>query len=107
MLAYLGEKNPRGLVESPTGFIKMILKLLWKQQRIVWDKLIIPRALHIVGGVLIPKEKKSSELKQLLILYVEGKVIFCVAVQRLASYLESNSFRNTMMQKVRIPHSTT
>ena len=79
---------------------------MWRQLTIVWEKQFIPRAWRRAGGVLIPKEKESSDLSRLWmisLLNVEGKIFFSVVAQRLASYLENNSLIDTTVQKARIP----
>ena len=83
-----------------------ILKVLWRQLRIVLEKQCIPRTWHRAGGVLIPKEKESSDLSQfrmISLLNVEEKILFTVVAQRLASYLEKNSWIDTTVQKAGIP----
>ena len=83
-----------------------ILKFLWRQLRIIWEKKFILRALCRVGGVLIPKEKESLDLSQfwmIFLLNVGGKIFFSVVAQRLASYLERNSLIDTTVQKAGIP----
>ena len=58
-----------------------ILKFLWRQLRIVWEKQFIPGAWRRAGGVLIPKEKESSDRSQfrmISLLNVEGKLFFSV-----------------------------
>ena len=83
-----------------------ILRFLWRQLRIVWEKQTIPRAWRRAGGVLIPKEKDSSELCQfrmISLLNVEGKIFFSIVAQRLASYLEKNRLIDTAVQKAGIP----
>ena len=57
------------------------------------------------GGVLISKEKESSDLSQfqmISLLNVEGKIFFSLVAQRLASYLERNSLIDTIVQKAGI-----
>ncbi|ONI45671.1 hypothetical protein AN642_00195 [Epulopiscium sp. SCG-B10WGA-EpuloA2] len=83
-----------------------ILKFLWRQLKIVWEKQFIPRAWCRAGGVFIPKEKESSDLSQfqmISLLNVEGKIFFSVVARRLASYLERNSLIDTAVQKAGIP----
>ena len=75
-----------------------ILQFSWRQLRIVSEKRFIPRAWCRAGGVLIPKEKESSDLSQfrmISLLNVEGKIFFGVVAQILASYLEKNSLIET------------
>ena len=58
-----------------------ILKFLWRDLRVFWEKQFIPRARRRAGGVLIPKEKESLDLSQfrrISLLNVEGKIFFCV-----------------------------
>ena len=79
---------------------------MWRQLRIVWEKQFIPRAWCREGGILIPKEKESSDLSQfrmISLLNVEGKIFFGVVAQRLSCYLERNSLIDATVEKARIP----
>lgn len=41
-----------------------VLHFLWKLMRVVWQRKEIPTSWQRAGGVLIPKEKDSSEISQ-------------------------------------------
>ncbi len=67
-----------------------VLRFLWKLMKVVWQKKEIPTSWRRAGGILIPKEKDSSEIgqfRQISLLNVEGKIFFSVVVLRLAGYL--------------------
>lgn len=70
--------------------------------RVVWQKQLIPKALRRAGGVLIPKEKDTTDIAQLrpiCLLNVEGKIFFSIVSQRLPTYLERNKYIDTSVQK--------
>ena len=70
-----------------------VLRFLWKLMRVVWQKKEIPTSWRRAGGILIPKEKDSSEIgqfRQISLLNVEGKIFFSVVAHRLAGYLQRN-----------------
>ena len=64
-----------------------VLRFLWKLMKVVWQKKEIPTSWRRAGGILIPKEKDSSEIgqfRQISLLNVEGKIFFSVVAHRLA-----------------------
>ena len=74
--------------------------------RVAWEKGIVPKAWRRSGGVLIPKEKYSTDIDQfrpISLLNVEGKIFFSVIAQRVSSYLERNNLVDTTVQKAGIP----
>ena len=58
----LSAPGPNGVPYRVYKSAPDMLKFLWRQLRIVWENQFIPRAWHKAGGVLIPKEKESSDL---------------------------------------------
>ncbi|KAM4567620.1 uncharacterized protein V3H82_011871 [Fundulus diaphanus] len=82
-----------------------VLQFLWKLMKIVWKKKEIPSSWRRGRGILIPKEKGSSEIdqfRQISLLNVEGKIFFSVVAHRLASYLQRNNLIDTSIQKAGI-----
>lgn len=82
-----------------------VLQFLWKLMRVVWKKKEIPTSWRRAGGILIPKEKDSSQIgqfRQISLLNVEGKIFFSVVAHRLASYLQRNNLIDTSIQKAGI-----
>ncbi|XP_078118984.1 uncharacterized protein LOC144525794 [Sander vitreus] len=82
-----------------------VLRFLWKLMRVVWQKKEIPTSWRRAGGILIPKEKDSSEIGQfcqISLLNVEGKIFFSVVAHRLAGYLQRNNLIDTSIQKAGI-----
>ena len=82
-----------------------VLRFLWKLMRTVWQRKEVPTSWRRAGGILIPKEKDSSEIgqfRQISLLNVEGKIFFSVAAQRLAGYLRKNNLIDTSIQKAGI-----
>lgn len=49
--------GPNGVPYSVYKNAPDVLKILWKNKRVVWDKQVIPKARRRAGGVLIPKER--------------------------------------------------
>uniref|UniRef100_A0A3B1JD36 Reverse transcriptase domain-containing protein n=1 Tax=Astyanax mexicanus TaxID=7994 RepID=A0A3B1JD36_ASTMX len=83
-----------------------VLRLLWKQMKVMWTKQTIPKAWRRAGGVLIPKEKDASNIgqfRQINLLNVEGKVFFSIVAKRLTKYLKENNMIDTSVQKAGIP----
>ncbi|KAI5086482.1 hypothetical protein C0J45_23354, partial [Silurus meridionalis] len=81
-----------------------VLRFLWKLMRVVWQK-EIPTSWRRAGGILIPKEKDSAEIRQfrqISLLNVEGKIFFSVVAHRLAGYLQRNNLIDTSIQKAGI-----
>ena len=82
-----------------------VLRFLWKLMRVVWQKMEIPTSWRRAGGILIPKEKDSSEIgqfRQISLLNVEGKIFFSVVAHRMAGYLRRNNLIDTSIQKAGI-----
>ena len=83
-----------------------VLRFLWKQMRIQWERKTIPKAWRRAGGVMIPKEKNATNIdqfRQINLLNVEGKIFFSVVAQRLTTYLKKNKLIDTSIQKAGIP----
>lgn len=83
-----------------------VLRFLWKLMKVVWQKKKIPTSWRRAGGILIPKEKDSTEInqfRQISLLNVEGKIFFSVVAHRLTGYLQRNNLIDTSIQKAGIP----
>ena len=83
-----------------------VLRFLWKLMRVAWEKGIVPKAWRRAVGVLIPKEKESTDISQfrpISLLNVEGKIFFSVIAQRVSCYLGKNNLVDTSVQKAGIP----
>ncbi len=97
--------GPNGVPYSVYKKTPDVLKILWKNMKVVWDKQIIPKAWRRAGGVFIPKEKNSTtieQFRQINLLNIEGKIFFSVLAQRLTQYLKQNHFIDTSIQKAGI-----
>lgn len=95
--------GPNGVPYSVYKNASDVLKNLWKNTKVLWDKQIIPKAWRRAGGVFIPKEKKSTtieQFRQINLLNIEGKIR--VLAQRLTQYLKQNYFIDTSIQKAGI-----
>ncbi|KAI8485265.1 hypothetical protein Bbelb_370120 [Branchiostoma belcheri] len=98
--------GPNGVPYRVYKMCPKTLYILWKLMRVAWRKQCVPLAWRRAGGVLIPKEKVSSSIKQfrnISLLNVEGKLFFTVLAKRLPSYLISNNLIDTEIQKAGIP----
>lgn len=74
--------------------------------KVVWQKKEIPTCWRRAGGILIPKEKDSSEIglfRQISLPNVEGKIFFSMVSHRLAGYLQRNNLIDMSIQKAGIP----
>ena len=83
-----------------------VLCFLWRLMRVAWKKGIIPKAWRRAGGVLIPKEKDSTNIDQfrpISLLNVEGKMFFSIMASRITTYLQQNNLIDTTAQKAGIP----
>ncbi len=97
--------GPNGVPYSVYKNAPDVLKILWKNMKVAWDKQIIPKAWRKAGGVFIPKEKNSTtieQFRQINLLNIEGKIFFSVLAQRLTQYLKQNHFIDTSIQKAGI-----
>ncbi len=97
--------GPNGVPYSVYKNAPDVLKILWKNMKVAWDKQIIPKAWRRAGGVFIPKEKNSTtieQFRQINLLNIEGKIFFSVLAQRLTQYLKQNHFIDTSIQKAGI-----
>lgn len=57
--------GPNGLPYRLYKNANDFLRIHWKLMKVVWDKKEIPTAWRWAGGIIIPKEKDSSEISQL------------------------------------------
>ncbi|XP_078603950.1 uncharacterized protein LOC144877779 [Branchiostoma floridae x Branchiostoma japonicum] len=107
------KKARAGSAPGPNGVSYQIYKkcpkvgrLLWKLFRVAWKKQCIPSAWRRAGGVLIPKEKVSTDIKQfrnISLLNVEGKLFFSILTKRMITYLLANNYIDTEVQKAGVP----
>ncbi|XP_060556916.1 uncharacterized protein LOC132717462 [Ruditapes philippinarum] len=84
----------------------LLLKRLWRLLKVVWRKGEIPDAWKEAEGILTPKERNSKNVNQfrtISLLNVEGKIFFAILARRLTSYLTSNKYINTSIQKGGVP----
>ncbi|XP_078665283.1 uncharacterized protein LOC144907786 [Branchiostoma floridae x Branchiostoma belcheri] len=98
--------GPNGVSYKLYKMCPKIRRLLWRLFRVAWKKGCIPRAWRRAGGVFIPKEKESTNIKQfrnISLLNVEGKLFFSILAKRMIAYLLANSYIDTEVQKAGVP----
>ena len=98
--------GPNGVTYAVYKNCKKLTECLWKAVAKVWDSGEIPESWAVADGIYIPKEDKATTLNQfrpISLLNVEGKVFFSVLAKRLTSFLLSNSYVETSIQKAGIP----
>ena len=82
------------------------LRRLWQLLKVVWRKGTVPDCWKQAEGCFVPKEKDSKTIKQfrtISLLNVEGKIFFSILANRMTSYMLSNQYINTSVQKGGIP----
>ncbi|KAI8490806.1 hypothetical protein Bbelb_315990 [Branchiostoma belcheri] len=98
--------GPNGVPYRVYKMCPKTLRVLWKLMQVAWRKKCVPVSWRRAGGVLIPKERVSSTIDQfrnISLLNVEGKLFFTILAKRLTSFLLSNSYIDTQVQKAGIP----
>ena len=71
-----------------------------------WKKAIVPQEWFLADGILIPKEMQSkgiTNFRPISLLNVEGKIFFGVLARRMTTFLMSNHYINTSVQRAGIP----
>ena len=71
-----------------------------------WKKGIVPEEWCLADGIWIPKEMQSkgiTNFRPISLLIVEGKIFFGVLAHRMTTFLMSNHYINTSVQKAGIP----
>ena len=71
-----------------------------------WKKAIVPKERCLADGIWIPKEMQSkgiTNFRPISLLNVEGKILFGVPARRMTTFLMSNHYINTSVQKAGIP----
>jgi hypothetical protein len=84
----------------------VLLKKLWRLLKVVRKKGEIPDTWKEAEGTFTPKERNSKSVNQfrtISLLNVEGKIFFAILARSLTSYLTSNKYINTSIQKGGVP----
>ena len=74
-----------------------------------WKKGIVPQEWCLADGIWIPKEMQSRSItncRPISLLNVEGKIFFEVLARHMTTFLMSNHYINTSVQKAGIPGFT-
>lgn len=84
----------------------LLLRRLWNLLKVIWRKGKIPDEWQHAEGIFIPKEKDSkhvSQFRTISLLNVEGKIFFAILARRLTTYLTTNGYVDTSVQKGGVP----
>ncbi|XP_052281306.1 uncharacterized protein LOC127878820 [Dreissena polymorpha] len=84
----------------------LLLRRLWNLLKVIWRKGIIPDEWLHAEGIFTPKEKNSKNISQfrtISLLKVEGKIFFAILARRLTTYLTTNGYIDTTVQKGGVP----
>jgi hypothetical protein len=98
--------GPNGVPYKVYKKCPKLLRRLWRLLQTVWRKGKIPAAWQQAEGCFVPKEKSSKEVAQfrtISLLNVEGKIFFAVLARRMTTYMTSNGYIDTSVQKGGIP----
>lgn len=83
-----------------------LLHRLWRALKVIWKRGKIAQSWRYADGVYIPKGEKSENIDQfrvISLLSVESKIFFSIVARRLSSFLLSNNYIDTSVQKGGIP----
>jgi hypothetical protein len=98
--------GPNGIPYKVYKNCPSLTRRLWKLIRVVWRRGKMPESWMVAEGCFIPKEEDSCSLKQfrtISLLNVEGKTCMAVLAKRMTSYMLSNKYIDTAVQKGGIP----
>ena len=98
--------GPSGISYKVYKKCPKLLRRLWQLLKVVWRKGTVPDCWKQAEGCFVPKEKDSKTVKQfrtISLLNVEGKIFFSILANRMTSYMLSNQYINTSVQKGGIP----
>ena len=106
-------KSRSGSAPGPNGLPYRMYKQcprlttrLWKLLMVVWRRGVLPNDWLISEGCFIPKEENSTTLNQfrtISLLNVEGKIFLAILAKRFTTFLLSNGYIDTSVQKGGIP----
>ena len=83
-----------------------VLRHLWKLLKVIWRKGKVPSCWQKAEGCFVPKEEKSEQIGQfrtISLLNVEGKIFFSIMARRMTTYMTSNEYIDTSVQKGGVP----
>jgi len=84
----------------------LLLRRLWNLLKVIWRKGKIPDEWQREEGIFTPKEKNFKHISQfrtISLLNVEGKIFFAILARRLSTYLTTNGYVDTSVQKGGVP----
>lgn len=83
----------------------LLLRRLWNLLKVIWREGIIPDEWLHAEGKFTPKEnsKHISQFRTISLLNVEGKIFFAILARRLTTYLTTNGYIDTTVQKGGVP----
>ena len=104
--------SARARIGYRTSYIKNCPRVLRKLTILLqqaWKKAIVPQEWCLADGIWIPKEMQSkgiTNFRPISLLNVEGKIFLGVLARRMTTFLMSNHYINTSVQKAGIPGFT-
>ncbi|XP_033747101.1 uncharacterized protein LOC117332324 [Pecten maximus] len=98
--------GPSGIPYKVYKMCPKLLRRLWRLLKVIWRKGKIPECWQTAEGIFVPKEKNSASLNQfrtISLLSVEGKIFFAILARRMTTYMTSNEYIDSSVQKGGIP----
>ena len=98
--------GPNGIPYKVYKMCPKLTRRLWLLMKVVWRKEKVPEEWQIAEGIFTPKEKDSKDITQfrtISLLNIEGKIFFSILSKRLISYLLTNNYIDTSVQKGGVP----
>ena len=98
--------GPNGVTYAVYKNCPNLVRSLWRIFVKIWDLGEVPECWCKADGIYIPKEENSvglSQFRPISLLNVEGKIFLAVFARRLTSYLVTNGYIDTSIQKAGIP----
>lgn len=98
--------GPNGVSYAVYKNCPKLVSSLWRILAKVWEVGEVPECWCKADGIYIPKEESAVGLDQfrpISLLNVEGKIFLAVFARRLTSYLTTNGYVDTSIQKAGIP----
>ena len=98
--------GPNGIPYKVYKMCPMLLRRLWTLLKVIWRKGKVPDCWQQAEGIFTPKEKGSkhvTEFRTISLLNVEGKIFFAVLARRMTTFLTTNQYIDTSVQKGGVP----
>ena len=98
--------GPNGITYQVYKKCPRLTRRLWRLLRVVWRKSESVSSWSRAEGCFIPKQKnaeKITEFRTISLLNVEGKIYMAVLAKRLTTFMLSNKYIDTSVQKGGVP----